>query len=342
MSDDLLLETLDRLLADHRPGRGPGAQRAWVPEVWTALEDAGLSRVGVPEALGGAGGELIDALTVARSAARHGIGAPVADTVAIGGWLLGRADLALPGGVTAVAEPDATDVRLVGGSLDGTVRAARWLGVADHLALVAGDAVVLVAASAGTPLAVEEVSGEPHEGRSFSAEPVDAVPVPGIAEALRRRGALVRSAQMVGGLEGALLLAVDHARQREQFGQPIARFQAVQHLLARLAAEVVAAQSALALAVDGQDTPSEAAAVATAKARVGAAATTGARLAHQVVGAIGFTQEHPLGDVTRRLWGWREDYGDEAAWQRRLGATVLDGTGADVWPLLTSLPAVVG
>jgi acyl-CoA dehydrogenase len=316
-----------------------------VPEVWAALEDAGLSRVGVPEALGGAGGELADALTVARAAARHGTGVPVADTVAIGGWLLGRAGLALPEGVTAVAEPDATDVRLADGSLDGTVRAARWLGVADHLALVAGDdAVVLVAASAGTPLAVEEVSGEPHEGRSFAAEPVDAVPVPGVAEELRRRGALVRSAQMVGGLEGALLLAVDHARQREQFGQPIARFQAVQHLLARLAAEVVAAQSALALAVDGQGTPFEPAAVATAKARVGAAATTGARLAHQVVGAIGFTQEHPLGDVTRRLWGWREDYGDEAAWQRRLGAAVLDGAGADVWPLLTSLPApaVVG
>jgi acyl-CoA dehydrogenase len=274
---------------------------------------------------------------VARAAARHGVGVPVADSVAIGGWLLGRAGLSLPDGITAVASPDVTDARVEDGRLTGTVTSVRWLGVADHLALVAGDHVVLVDAAAGTVLPVEEVSGEPHEGRTWTGdEVVAAVGVPGIAEGLRRRGALVRSAQMVGGLEGVLGLAVDHAKDRQQFGQPIARFQAVQQLLARLAAEVVAAQSALALAVDGDG---ELAAVATAKARVGAAATVGARAAHQVVGAIGFTQEHPLGDLTRRLWGWRDDYGDEATWNRRLGAAVLERTGAEVWPLLTSLPA---
>lgn len=337
MSNDLLESTLDRLFADHRPPRRPGAQRTWVPEVWAALEDANLSRIGVPEELGGAGGELQDALTVARTAARHGIGVPVADTVAIAGWLLAQSGVALPVGITAVAAPEVTSAQAEGMRLTGTVASARWLSVADHLVLVAGDAVVLVDAGSGTALPVEEVSGEPHEGRSYDADPiVTMVMVAGAAEALRCRGALVRSAQMVGGLEGILVLAVDHAKNREQFGQPIARFQAVQHLLARLAGEVVAAQSALAIAVDAE---ADLAAVATAKARISAAASTGARLAHQVVGAIGFTQEHPLGDVTRRLWGWRDDYGDEVTWQRRLGTMVLAGTGADVWPRLTARSA---
>jgi acyl-CoA dehydrogenase len=49
-----------------------------------------------------------------------------------------------------------------------------------------------------------------------------------------------------------------------------------------------------------------------------------ARLAHQIHGAIGVTEEHRLRQVTLRLWSWREEYGNEAFWEARLGALPED------------------
>ncbi len=76
--------------------------------------------------------------------------------------------------------------------------------------------------------------------------------------------------------------------------------------------------------------------VAAAKIRVGEAAGEGAAIAHQVLGAIGFTQEHVLHRYTRRLWAWRDDFGNESAWAVKLG-TLVAAKGADgLWPMLAA------
>jgi acyl-CoA dehydrogenase len=62
--------------------------------------------------------------------------------------------------------------------------------------------------------------------------------------------------------------------------------------------------------------------VASAKIRVGEAATEGAAIAHQVHGAIGFSGEHALHRFTQRLWAWRDDFGTESDWAVRLGKLV--------------------
>ena len=62
-----------------------------------------------------------------------------------------------------------------------------------------------------------------------------------------------------------------------------------------------------------------------------------ARIAHQVHGAIGFTQEYALHDLTRRLFAWRDDYGYGRDWSRRLGAQALSVERRGLWPLVTSL-----
>ena len=73
-----------------------------------------------------------------------------------------------------------------------------------------------------------------------------------------------------------------------------------------------------------------------AKIRVGEAATEGAAIAHQVLGAIGFTQEHTLHRFTRRLWAWRDDFGNESDWAVKLGNLVA-AKGADgLWPMLAA------
>ena len=70
-----------------------------------------------------------------------------------------------------------------------------------------------------------------------------------------------------------------------------------------------------------------------ARDAVGAAVV--ARLAHQVHGAIGFTQEHRLHHLTRRLWAWRDEAGSELAWSRVLAAGLLADGPDDLWPALT-------
>jgi acyl-CoA dehydrogenase len=76
-------------------------------------------------------------------------------------------------------------------------------------------------------------------------------------------------------------------------------------------------------------------AAAAAKVRAGAAVEVVARLAHQVHGAIGFTQEHKLHHLTRRLWAWRDEAGSELHWSRVLATELLAAGGDGLWPALT-------
>jgi alkylation response protein AidB-like acyl-CoA dehydrogenase len=82
-----------------------------------------------------------------------------------------------------------------------------------------------------------------------------------------------------------------------------------------------------ALAQSGSEAGSDADA-----ARVGA-------LAHQVHGAIGFTEEHPLRHSTTRLWAWRDEAGNEEEWSAGLGRHVLDAGADGLWPLITGASA---
>jgi acyl-CoA dehydrogenase len=112
--------------------------------------------------------------------------------------------------------------------------------------------------------------------------------------------------------------------------------QAVQQQLAELAAEAsamtVAAEAATA-AVDldaAESWPMDAARIRIAEA-AGAVATIG----HQVLGAIGFTDEHPLYRLTTWLWAWREQYGNHAIWSERLGSVLAGKDGLTLWQRMT-------
>ena len=75
--------------------------------------------------------------------------------------------------------------------------------------------------------------------------------------------------------------------------------------------------------------------IAIAKVRGGEAAGTGAAIAHQVHGAMGFTYEHSLHHSTRRLWSWREEFGNESVWAARLGRMVAARGADELWPFIT-------
>jgi acyl-CoA dehydrogenase len=136
-------------------------------------------------------------------------------------------------------------------------------------------------------------------------------------------------------------MSVTYANERVAFEKPIAKFQVIQHNLAKLAGEAAAAIAAAGSAADAIQSAksfdeSVFLEVAAAKIRVGEAATAGTAIAHQIHGAIGFSQEHALHRFTQRLWAWRDDFGSESFWAVRLG-TLIASRGADaLWPLLAT------
>ncbi len=114
-------------------------------------------------------------------------------------------------------------------------------------------------------------------------------------------------------------MTTQYAQDRVQFGRPLGKFQAVQQNLAVLAGQAAAAVAAADLAAEAVADRVKFLPIAAAKARAGEAAGIAAAIAHQVHGAIGFTAEHDLHFLTRRLWSWRDEFGKDSAWNRLLG-----------------------
>lgn len=349
MADNIIVDTATRIFADLCEAKTINAAEKgeWPTELWDALEESGLPLTWVSDEFGGAGAELLDGFAVLRVAGNHAAPVPLAETL-LAGWLLGEAGIAAPAGPMTVApvHEDGT-LALSGGKLSGRARKVPFASTAKHIAVLAkesaGMAVALVAADAVTINPGRSIAGEPSDEVSFDgATPVAVKPANGLdLAAVVRIGAAARTQQMAGALAHILDASVQFSLDRVQFGRPIAKFQAVQHNLAQLAGEVAAAGAAAdaaseAIATHGIAAERAIAECAIAKLRVGEAASTGAAIAHQVHGAMGFTYEHTLHHSTRRLWSWREEFGNETYWAIRIGNMVAS-TGADeLWPFLTA------
>jgi len=349
-SESLVVDTATRIFRDLCDPQtiNRAADDAWKAPAWTALEEAGLTLAWVPEAHGGAGADLADGFAVLRETGRFAVALPLAETL-LAGWLLARAGIASPKGAMACGPArDGSRLTLAGnGTLSGTLRSIPFAKGAGHLAVLArrdagGLAVALVDASQPRITDGTGIGGDPLNTVSFNGARPSAVAdaPPGLDEqVVLLMGAAARAMQMAGALEAVLDLSVAYANERIAFERAIAKFQAVQHNLARLAGETAVA---LAAAGSAADAIANARAfdeavfleAASAKIRVGEAAGEGAGIAHQVLGAIGFTKEHTLHRFTRRLWGWRDDFGNESFWAVKLGAVVA-AKGADgLWPML--------
>jgi acyl-CoA dehydrogenase len=317
----------------------------WPAGLWQAVEDNGLTLPVVAEAQGGAGGTWQDAHVVITAAGRHGAPIPLAETI-VATWCLARARLEVPTGPLALApvQPgESLALERAGGGwrLTGTAHRVPWGARAEHLVVVApAEGALMVARVAGGQARVtpdRNLACEPRDTLAFEAVPVAAAaPAALPAGGLVLYGAMIRAAQMAGALEAILGLAVKYATERHQFGRPIAAFQAIQHNLAVVAGHVAAAGLAAGTAFRAAERGDPTFEIAVAKARVGEAAGFAAGIAHQVHGAIGFTYEHSLHFLTRRLWSWRAEFGAEPYWAAALGRQAIARGGDALWPFLTS------
>lgn len=318
---------------------------AYIAALWQALADSGLSLAWVPEEHGGAGASMADGFEILRAAGRYAVPVPLAETM-LAGWLLAQAGIAAPAGAMTVApaRPD-DDVHLASdGTLHGRARGVPFGSSAAYFAVLAQDTVALVPASEAQIADGRTLAGDPANTVTFErARPQASAKAPRDFDttSLMLMGAVMRAAQTAGALEALLAMCVRYANERVAFERPIAKFQAVQHNLARLAGETAAAVAVAnsagdALARGGAFDDGMRLEAISAKIRSAEAAQEGAAIAHQVHGAIGFTKEHILHRYTLRMLAWRDDFGNESHWAVALGQLIA-ARGADAfWPLIAA------
>jgi acyl-CoA dehydrogenase len=309
----MLVDTASRIFADHCDKALLDASEAgrFSESLREVLAENGFFELAMRDS----GFALADAFAVLRVAGQHAVPLPLAEIMLANRWL-----------------NQADEVATVGLGIGEVIADAPWARSAQ---------VVLGIAHSGASAIVVR-NGAVTEGANLAGESRDAVAVRDPADldcgedACYELLALARVAQTAGSLERILELCLSYANEREQFGRPIAKFQAVQHNLAVLAAEVAAAVRAGDAAVAALGGPRQRLEIAAAKARVGEAAGVVAEIAHQVHGAMGFTHEHQLHHFTRRAWAWRDEFGNDGYWRRQLG-TQLAVIGADgVWDFIAT------
>jgi acyl-CoA dehydrogenase len=344
-ADALLVQTADDVFAavTSHEALQAAEREGWAPDAWRAVAETGLPWVGVPEQAGGEGGDLADALAVLRVAGYRTLPLPLAETGVLGGWLLASAGLPVPRVATTVvsAHPE-DDVACDGRVLTGTAHRVPWAGAVERLVLLVDvdsrPTVVSLPADAVQVDARADLAGEPRGTVHFDRVEVDVLAPagPGVhAASLHLRGALTRVVLVAGALDRLRDLTVRYTGEREQFGKPIGRFQAVQQHLAHNAQQ--AALVGAAAEVAGREVARGGGwvEVACAKVLVDEAVAVAARAAHQAHGAMGLTQEYALHHVTRRLWSWRREHGTGARWSAELGRLAAARSADDLYPLVT-------
>ena len=317
-------------------------------DMQSKLVAEGWSRVGIPEELRGSDGAYLDAVEVSKVPASCGVPSPLADSLLVAGYLMQLAKISFPEDahtvVAGVSKAVSVGAESGDAELSGTSVGIPWARWSSHIVMpVQGRRAAAVALVGTSDLSLEHhqnLAGEPRDSADLGGvRPITCIDVGMSMDELLRsveiEGALARSVQMSAAMKRVLELTVRHAKQRVQFGKPLIAFQAVQQYVAELAGEVTASRAATDAALRATGERKEVA-VAAAKIRVGTAAGIVSRIAHQVHGAIGVTQEYELQRFTRSLWAWRDEYGGETVWAERLARNVNSHDDQSLWEWVVS------
>jgi alkylation response protein AidB-like acyl-CoA dehydrogenase len=359
-----LRESVADLLRRRPPVRDPAAEPETERELWRLLGEIGVAGLAIPERYGGAGAGAVEVHVVAEELGRALAPSPMLGSAVLaaqailssddtqacerllpgicsgtvvaalawtgrdGGWDPSQAACyatsrsgggwTLTGVAHYVLDGDIADVLIVAAAMpDGAVGLFEVRpdqpGV-DRCAAAPVDqtrrlAVVKLAAAA------DRLLGPPDNGTGTRA----------LARA-KDLACLPVSAEQVGAAARALELTVGYTKAREQFGRPIASFQAVQHRLAELHALV---ESARALSYRAADAASAGAAdasllAAAAKAYCSDVFSKVATEMIQLHGAIGVTWEHDAHRYFKRAHGTAQLFGPPATHLARIASAVID------------------
>ena len=318
--------------------------------IWKSLAEQGALSVGLPERHGGFG-DAVEIMLVMEEIGRALVLEPYLSTIVLGGSLLAargrpeqQADLfaRIAAGdcklALAHSEPDAryaldfveTTARASDDSylLNGVKSNVLDGAVADQLLVSArlqpqGRVIVLVVDP--TTAGLERIGYRTQDGRSAAdlklrdvrvprasllGDESDALPV---IEHTVERGIAALCAEAVGAIEALNHATLEYTKSRKQFGQPIARFQALQHRMADMFVFAEQARS-MALLATGRCATADAAVrrhdISAAKAFIGKAARFVGQQAVQLHGGMGIADELSVSHYFKRLTMINATFGD--------------------------------
>jgi acyl-CoA dehydrogenase len=347
-SQSLLRDSVRRILMRQNDRPAGSDSAGGLPKAWDDLADAGMIGVGLCQDLGGSGGTFADAATLVFESGRLASLLPVPETLMLANWLNAETSRRSSGGAETVAIGIDDELKITrrgdGCELNGVIAHVPWARLASR---------VIVSIEAGNEHVLLWLSPEDYavaENENLAGEPRDSVIIrnahvpserfchsPVSSQTILLRGALTRSIAMAGAMIAVLDLTLAHSSTREQFGQPLNKFQAVQQLLARLAGEVFAAVATTRDAVEAFQTDDGTFEALVACVRVSQAGLMVPRIAHQIHGALGVTDEYALHRFTNRIWSWRGEFGHEQLWSTAVTHFVRERDGlSSLWPLVTN------
>ena len=311
----------------------------WPGELWSTVEENGLTLPLVAKENGGVGAGWQAAYVILHQAGRYAVPIPLAETI-LSSWLLDQAGLDIPDGVVSVV-PNSNDISLTDNRISGKAINVPWGKQADHLVgvgIVDGGISVYLAPDTSYSVTTDyNIARDPRDAVSFDGDVnMCRAPQNFTPETIFLYGAMVRSAQMAGALERIIEDTLKYTADRTQFGKPIGKFQVIQQNMAMAAAEVAAAVMAVQNAFRAAEQGAPDFEAACAKILTGEATAMATDICHETHGAIGFTFEHHLHFFTRRLWSWRGEFGAETEWAERLGRRAAARGPDKLWEDITA------
>ncbi len=282
--------------------------------IWVALSEAGFLDLLRPEDEGGAALPLAELYPVLSMLGRYAVPVPIAQAIAVRAVL--DPGVVLPDGILTIAPAIVWDG-------EGRPQCPRVpMGtLAAHVVAADGDRLVLIDAAAAQREATC-IAGSQTATLTWDASR-HVRPIDGDACALGPMAAAVHAGLMAGAMARVFNMTLMYCNDRQQFGRPLGKFQAVQHQLSVMAEKVVAVSIAAEVAFESDARTPSPLRAACAKAVASEAVPLLVDTAHALHGAIGVTEEYDLQLYTRRLREWRWAHGAESYWNRFIGEAVL-------------------
>lgn len=257
-------------------------------------------------------------------------------------------DDSLPLGLSTLTRPSALCVQPKGEHayiVDGVVKHVAWGRHCPQLvasATINGRHAVLLLDRPASVIPDINLANEPRDTLVFACQEISADRV-AYTERLQDydttvwEGALLRSQQIAGAMQRVLDMTIAYALEREQFGRPIAKFQAIQQQIAEQAGQTASTAAVAEAAAHASTQVPSPTPIAMAKILASESATQVCAIAHQVHGAMGFTHEHMLHLSTRRLLSWRDEFGADGHWADWLGQQIEALGDTPLWHYITEM-----
>lgn len=343
------------------------SETGWSQDFWTEIAELGWLGLPFSEDDGGFGAGAVEISILAEAFGKSLVLEPYVPTIVLGGGIVaklgtpaqrqellgpvieGKSRLAFA--VQDQAKPTEAKKTANGFSLSGAKKIVLGAPMADILLVSAklGHDMAVFVVPAGTRGMTVRGYRTVDGGRAADIELVDvALPASsllggneqasGAIEETVHRAIAALSSDAVGAMSALVSATVEYTKTRVQFGQPLAKFQVLQHRMVGMKVKEEEARASALFATLSLDGPAERRerAVIGAKAKIGRGSRSVAQEAIQLHGAIGTTDELSVGGYVKRLLAYEMVFGTTRDSLRRYGAIISNPETASQGLLLSA------